>query len=172
MTGNSLVIAGTGHRPQKLQPYSDQVLERLIDIATEYLEGVQVTKVISGMALGWDTALCIAALDLGIPVCAAIPCYGQELPWLLSDRNRYHQLLGQCSETVVAEEEHSFMSMRKRNEWMVDNCDRLLAFWDGSKGGTANTVRYATGKVEVVNLWGKFNRDRDFYASMGVQLKN
>jgi uncharacterized phage-like protein YoqJ len=33
--------------------------------------------------------------------------------------------------------------LQKRNEWMVDHCDLLIAVWDGSEGGTANCVRYA-----------------------------
>lgn len=33
--------------------------------------------------------------------------------------------------------------MQKRNEYMTDNSDIVIAVWDGSKGGTANCVRYA-----------------------------
>jgi uncharacterized phage-like protein YoqJ len=33
--------------------------------------------------------------------------------------------------------------MQIRNEWMVDRCDKLIAVWDGSKGGTGNCVDYA-----------------------------
>ena len=32
--------------------------------------------------------------------------------------------------------------MQKRNEWMIDNCDILIAVWDGSRGGTCNCVKY------------------------------
>ena len=33
--------------------------------------------------------------------------------------------------------------MQKRNEYMVDLTDKVIAVWDGSKGGTGNCVRYA-----------------------------
>jgi len=33
--------------------------------------------------------------------------------------------------------------MQKRNEWMVDHSDYVIAVWDGSKGGTGNCVKYA-----------------------------
>ncbi|PAD70641.1 hypothetical protein CHH83_02225 [Bacillus sp. 7586-K] len=33
--------------------------------------------------------------------------------------------------------------MQKRNEWMVDNSDYVIAVWDGTKGGTGNCVKYA-----------------------------
>lgn len=33
--------------------------------------------------------------------------------------------------------------MQKRNEYMVDNSDIVIAVWDGTKGGTYNCVNYA-----------------------------
>ena len=33
--------------------------------------------------------------------------------------------------------------MMKRNKYMVDKSDIVVAVWNGSKGGTANTVKYA-----------------------------
>ena len=33
--------------------------------------------------------------------------------------------------------------MQKRNRYMVDNSDIVIAVWDGTPGGTENTVRYA-----------------------------
>ena len=32
--------------------------------------------------------------------------------------------------------------MPKRNEFMCDKADILITVWDGSKGGTANCIRY------------------------------
>jgi uncharacterized phage-like protein YoqJ len=34
--------------------------------------------------------------------------------------------------------------MQIRNEWMVDRADQVIAIWDGTSGGTANCVEYAT----------------------------
>ena len=48
--------------------------------------------------------------------------------------------------------------MQKRNEWIVDNSLRLLALWDGSKGGTANCVTYARyGRREIKNVWPEWS---------------
>lgn len=33
--------------------------------------------------------------------------------------------------------------MMKRNKYMVDNSDYVIAVWSGKPGGTGNTVRYA-----------------------------
>ena len=35
------------------------------------------------------------------------------------------------------------MKMQTRNEWMVNHCDKLIAVWNGSDGGTGNCVNYA-----------------------------
>jgi len=45
----------------------------------------------------------------------------------------------------------------ERNTTIVENCDRVIAFWDGKSRGTMDTVRKAraTGKpVTVVNVHG------------------
>ena len=37
---------------------------------------------------------------------------------------------------------------------MVDNCDKLVCYYDGRYGGTEYTVDYANKKsVPVINLW-------------------
>ena len=44
--------------------------------------------------------------------------------------------------------------MQKRNEYMVDKSDLVIAFWNGEEsGGTWNTINYAErkGKQLVIN---------------------
>lgn len=40
--------------------------------------------------------------------------------------------------------------MQRRNEFMVDNADMVLAYHDGSEGGTKNCVDYAKSQGAVV----------------------
>ena len=45
--------------------------------------------------------------------------------------------------------------MDKRNRYMVDHADYILAVWNGCPSGTGNTVRYAHKKgktIIVINL--------------------
>lgn len=50
--------------------------------------------------------------------------------------------------------------MHRRDEAMVDAADVVLAFWDGSVGGTAHTVGYARNKgTPVTNLLEKTYED-------------
>lgn len=64
-----MIIAATGHRPDKLGGYDDDVMKRLKDLARGYLEKQEVlAEVISGMAQGWDTAIALVAIELEIPL--------------------------------------------------------------------------------------------------------
>jgi uncharacterized phage-like protein YoqJ len=38
-----------------------------------------------------------------------------------------------------------------RNRWMVDNSDKVLAWWDGTSGGTKNCIDYADDKGVFVS---------------------
>lgn len=42
--------------------------------------------------------------------------------------------------------------MQKRNEYMVDNSDYVIAVWKGKPSGTCNTVKYAMKNNKVVLL--------------------
>lgn len=153
-----MIVAGTGHRPNKLGGYGLDAKLKLVGLANDWLEANKPTKVISGMALGWDVALAVAALQLGIPLVAAIPFKGQELAWPSSSQKDYNDVLREASEIVyVSEEGYAPWKMQIRNEWMVDHCDLVLAIWNGTLGGTANCVRYAENVDKpIVNLWDKY----------------
>lgn len=152
-----MIIAGTGHRPNKLGGYSQEAQDKLVNIACMWL-GDNIShgdKVITGMALGWDTALALAARQLSIPYIAAVPFVDQQKMWPQKSKNLFVDLLATAdSIKYVCEPGYAPWKMQKRNEWMVDNSDMVLALWDGSNGGTANCVRYAENKnKEIVNLW-------------------
>lgn len=157
-----MIVAGTGHRPAALGGLGLTVVqkERWYDqgaaIAFAYLKYRSPTRVISGMAIGWDQMLAQAALDAGIPLTAAVPFEGQESLWPHSDQTRYAKLLGKADQTVVISSgDYRAWKMQRRNVWMVDSADRLVALFDGvSPGGTRNCISYATVKqVPVDNLW-------------------
>lgn len=160
-----MIIAGTGHRPKGLeviQPYGDDVYWRLVDLAKAALQKHQSTKVISGMALGWDQALAEAAIQLEIPVDAYIPFRGYENNWPESSQERYHDILESDGVKTVLLDRGGY-SPRKlfaRNERMVSAADCILALWDGKPGsGTAHAIQTAlkSGK-KVINLWASWKK--------------
>ena len=76
-----MILAATGHRPDKLGGYSHDILVRLTEFAQHQIRVLGPEKVISGMALGWDQAVALATISLEIPLIAAIPFEGQESVW-------------------------------------------------------------------------------------------
>lgn len=164
-----MIVAGTGHRPNKLGGYSDQIYQKLVRFAREHLQEHSPSSVISGMALGWDMALAEAAIDLEIPLTAAIPCNGHGSNWPLATQNKYNGILEFAAEVkIVSPGPYENWKMMERNRWMVNNSDLLLALWDGSHGGTQNCLTYASMKNrKSINLWDKWQQ----YDGVKIQLR-
>lgn len=155
-------VAGTGHRPEKLGGYNNKAFLFLVGIAEEALRTLKPEVVISGMAIGWDMALAQAAINLEIPFIAAVPFLGQETAWRQEKTKKYyHNLLAKAKEVVIVSEGgFSNAKMQIRNEWMVDNCDLVLAMHDGTTGGTYNCVKYAEKKTKkMINLYNKYKKN-------------
>lgn len=137
-----MIVAATGHRPKSLK--TGYNLTPLISLVKPWLAARKPDAVISGMALGWDQAVAIAALDLGISVHAYIPFVGQADAWPTHSQTAYQNLLLRCAtRKVVSPGGYEAWKMQARNEAMVDDCDLVLALWNGEAGGTGNCVRYA-----------------------------
>lgn len=155
-----MIVAATGHRPDKLGGYSKDVSRRLRTMAADFMRARKPTKVISGMALGWDQAWAEAAIELHIPFIAAVPFAGQERRWPESSQSLYRTTIGYADEIVTIGDYYSAGAMQKRNEWMVDNSDLVVALWDGSFGGTCNCLAYLDKKKKrYVNLWPQWSGD-------------
>lgn len=153
-----MIVAVTGHRPDKLgkeYDYSGPYSQFIYDKMWKWLIENKPEKVISGMALGVDQIWANVAINLFIPVIAAIPFKGQESNWPKGSRNIYNALLKRVSEKVyVSKGRYTAAKMQIRNEWMVNNCDLLFAVWNGTDGGTANCIRYANSvgrKIIILN---------------------
>ena len=152
------IYAATGHRPDKLGGYSVEAQQVQVKVAKHYLRKKNPDLIITGMALGWDTAWALAGLELDIPVVAAIPFKGQESRWAASAQEQFHQIVDQCVDVkYVCSPGYAPWKMQVRNRWMVDNCTKLVALWNGTDGGTANCLAYAAEKKRhVYNLFPKW----------------
>jgi len=141
-----MIVAFTGHRPNKLGGYKlpNPTYLHVCQQIDKTLRELKPDKVISGMALGVDSWAANIAHKLGIPFIAAIPFEGQEKAWPQASQNTYHVLLKLASEIViVCPGGYAVNKMQTRNVWMTDRCDKLIAIWDGTSGGTGNCVEYA-----------------------------
>ena len=159
-------IAFTGHRPNKLWGYDEDKIEydilfkliknKIIDIIKENKEKREFL-LINGMALGADQLVCAASIvvrsqvkeemkeeNKTVYIEAAVPCLNQEKKWPPETQKYYRALLGQVDKiTYVWAGEYNSTCMQKRNEYMVDKADVVIAVWDGTRGGTYNCVEYA-----------------------------
>jgi uncharacterized phage-like protein YoqJ len=140
-----MIVAFTGHRPAKLGGYKDNPLQQKIRKAIEdTLLKLKPEKAISGMALGVDQWAAEICLKLEIPFLAAVPFVGQESVWPKESQEKYRELLRKADSIfIVSPAPYAAWKLQKRNEWMVDHCDKLIAIWDGTAGGTGNCVEYA-----------------------------
>jgi uncharacterized phage-like protein YoqJ len=153
-----VILCGTGHRPDKLGGYGQDVFDRLVDLASAQLEVLKPHLVISGMALSWDQALARAACECAIPFHAYVPFPGMHQRWPGDSQKFWHALMHSAEKVITCSEEpYAGWKMQVRNERMVDASDLVLALWDGSSGGTSNCVGYANRKgVEIINVWDEW----------------
>lgn len=158
-----MILAATGHRPNKLGGYAPHIMRATRAYALACLYETKPDVVFTGMAQGWDTAMADAALTLGIPFVACIPFKGQEDYWQPNDRRLYKALIAEAEDVEVickrkpARQDHIVNAFHNRNELMVDSCDLLLALWDGTESGTAHCVRYAEKQLRpILHVWDGF----------------
>ena len=160
-----MVLAFSGHRPEKLPWGTDESDPRCAALKTQLARAVEkaagegVTAFLCGMARGCDfyfaeAVLALIANEPKLRLEAWLPCPSQADRWPEPDRLRQKKLLMECGAVYMVEPVYSDGCMLRRNRAMVERCDRLLTVWDGSGGGTAWSIRCARqmGKP-VAGLW-------------------
>lgn len=155
-----MIVSGTGHRlGPKVGGFSNTVLKKMVETAQEWMAQEKPTAVLSGMAIGWDMAIAIAAIRLDIELTCVIPFPGQEKQWPQESQERYQKILKKAKNKVIVHDgPYEPWKMHARNEWLVDNSDLLLALWDGKRsGGTYNCIQYGMNQdIPIVNLYETF----------------
>lgn len=155
-----MVLAFTGHRPEKLPWGSDEsdsrcaALRQQLRSAVEAAAGEGYDTFLCGMARGCDVYFAEAVLELGLRLEGYLPCPSQSDRWPQADRKRQTRLLLDCAAVHMVEPRYSHGCMLRRNRAMVERCDALLTVFDGSPGGTRAAIDYARrlGKP-VTGLW-------------------
>lgn len=141
-----LVVAVTGHRPDKLggydtpNPLYDIVVKGLVSAFELY----KPAYVITGMALGVDQWAAEICINMEIPFVAALPFRNQDQKWLPKSKAKFHWLLSKAShQYVICDGDYEPWKMQERNKWMINSCHLVVAVWNGTTGGTANCLGYA-----------------------------
>lgn len=153
----------TGHRPDKLPWGFDETdprcaaLKSAIAREMERLYQKGYRHFISGMAQGCDLYFAEAALALrdehpDVSVEGAVPCPTQADRWPEPDRRRWRAILDACDLETVVQKEYSKFCMLRRDRYLVDRSNAILAVFDGTTGGTHYTLTYAVGRDREIWL--------------------
>ena len=154
MDERALTCSFTGHRPMKLPWGMNEDDPRCLDLKAELaarLEGLYelgFRRFLCGMAIGCDMYFAEAVLALreqhaDVRLEAVIPFGDQPGRWTEKQRRRYNALIDSADRVTVLQTAYTSDCMMRRNRWMVDRSDLLLACYDGRPGGTMNTILYA-----------------------------
>ena len=154
-----MICCITGHRPEGFPfPPEDreshlQYKKRLYDAVQDLLEQ-GYRYFITGMADGVDTDFAIAVLFYkkqyeNVKLEAALPYPYQQR--YAKSKTVKEQILSSCDCVTVVSDKYFSGCMQKRNCYMVDQANVVLAVWNGEKkGGTWNTIAYARQKRKTI----------------------
>ena len=156
----------TGHRPKgfpylyekdikKHKAYLKALEEKIKFVITVY----GLTNFISGMAMGVDLDFAEIVLNLrdeqrfSVTLECAIPCPNQTLKWSAKEKVRYNAILEHADNMSTVSDVYSPDCMLKRNRYMVDKSDIVIAVFNGIQSGrTWYTVNYAKKNKKQVEL--------------------
>lgn len=157
----------TGYRPQKFpfplvkgdSQYTD-FENRLTETVLSLCEK-GVFTFYTGMAMGFDIIAAETVLTIregydmgGVRLIAAVPFKGQSSQFDSSWKKRYDSVLKMADETVVFSDDYYRGCFAHRNQFMVDNSDVVVTWFDGQRGGTASTLYYAEkNEKKIINLF-------------------
>lgn len=143
----------TGHTISKLKTDEATIKKQLKEkIEISIKEGFDTF--ITGMATGVDIYAGEIVVEIKqsnpeIKLIAAIPWEGQADKWDEEWKEKYNVLLSHCDEKEIINkncEGYHRWFYHVRDRWMVDHSDRVIAFYNGTPGGTKYTIDYAVKK--------------------------
>jgi hypothetical protein len=138
-----------GHRSLDDRNVSEFVARQLESILRDARKQNIGTTAISAVAEGADTIFAETALSLNVPLEIVKPFRGYSNDFKTThSRSRYRNLLRRAArEITMPFNERSDVAYQTAMHWIVDNCDVLIAVWNGERsdriGGTVDAVERA-----------------------------
>ncbi len=151
----------TGYRPGKLPFLNNRQDERYVFLYNALREEIirlakkGVVNFQTGMARGIDLMCGEIVLELqqtmNVRLFCAIPCRNQCYGWRAAEVAVYKRILaGAAGVVYVSPNDYADGCMQKRNRYLVDTAQYVIAVYDGQRGGTMSTVNYAKRKQRTV----------------------
>ena len=156
-----MVCCVTGHRPKGFpferswyEPLYIKYVDMLaLEIENLFNEGYN--HFVVGMAEGADLDFARAVLNNkganDNVVLEAVP-YPKEVVKRITEQAReYQDILARCDRIHTVSDHYFKGCMQKRNRYMVDKSDIVIAIWNGrEEGGTWYTIKYARSKNKPI----------------------
>jgi len=158
----------TGHRPARFKfKYNEhyKLCIKIKKVLRQYIESYYaqgVRKFWTGGSIGVDTWASEIILQMkkepefyDIELYVAIPFPGFDAKFDAKQKARLKNILADCTESIVVSDAYSRDAYRRRNYYMVDQSDCVLAVYDNDRSlrsGTGMTVHYAQKKGLTVVL--------------------
>lgn len=146
----------TGHRPEKMGR-SEQEVKALLNREIDRAVGDGFDTFITGMARGvdlWAAELIVERKnEKNFCLICALPYPGFGTGWDQMAKKSFQLVLEQADLVETVHDSYVPYCFQERNIWMVDHSRRVIAAYNGTKGGTRNTILYAEKqKTEVCNI--------------------
>lgn len=140
-------VCFSGHRPEKLtrdvQAIQADLEQQIRRAVADGLDGF-----ITGMARGVDIwaaqiVLRLRSEGMALRLICACPYEGFEAHWRRDWQRQYRQILEAADCVQYISPHYHRGCFQIRNRWMVDHAARVIAVYNGTPGGTKNTIDYA-----------------------------
>jgi len=165
MTFNcSTTACFSGYRPKKFN-YADPVILENISIKLAIAIFALVDKGYStflfGGAPGFDILAARAVnyaktVKKDIRLVCVLPCDDFHLSNEFDDfwRKQYLKVTPLCDSIITLTEQYHRNCYMDRNKYMINHSSQLICLFNGTKGGTYNTIEYAkSNNIAVTNLF-------------------
>lgn len=152
-----MTVSFTGHRPDKIAGYNASPPRVEVALRKALAEEIQrlcaegATTFVSGMAPGidlWaaDEVLRLRAegrIDKSVRLVLAVPYPNFELSFGAEWRPLYCAIEAEADEIVYTSQGYYRGCYHRRNDFLAERADVVLAYYEGSEGGTRYTIRKA-----------------------------
>ncbi len=156
----------TGYRPEKFPfeiskgdkayiSFENALFEQILTIAE-----AGCRTFYCGMAMGFDLIAAHSVITVKqafkepLKLVCVLPFKTQGEGFPIKWKNAFNNVLAAADEVICLGDEYFKGCYQKRNMYMVDNSDYVITWFDGQRGGTANTINYAKRKGrQIFNVY-------------------
>ena len=166
-----MIVSLTGHRPDKISGWAEARGAIEVAIRKSLAEEIQrlvneqgATTFMSGMAPGFDLWAADEVLRLraerkigeSVRLVLAVPYPDFDRSFASEYRALYESVMANADEVIYVSPGYHRGCYTRRNDFLTESADLVLAYYEGSEGGTRYTCRKAekVGK-KVINIYNR-----------------